>query len=73
MLAGAISFLPGGVGGAEAVMAAMLVAAGAPEAKAVAATVIIRLATLWFAVAIGVLTMALERRRLWPAAATAAA
>jgi uncharacterized protein (TIRG00374 family) len=66
MLAGAISFLPGGVGGAEAVMTALLVAAGAPEAKAVAATVVIRLATLWFAVAIGALTMAIERRRLWP-------
>jgi uncharacterized membrane protein YbhN (UPF0104 family) len=73
MLAGAISFLPGGVGGAEAVMTTLLIAAGAPEAKAVAATVVIRLATLWFAVAIGGLTMILERRRLWPPTATAAA
>lgn len=70
MLAGAISFLPGGVGGAEAVMTTLLIAAGAPEAEAVAATVVIRLATLWFAVAIGALTMAIERRRLWPAATT---
>jgi uncharacterized membrane protein YbhN (UPF0104 family) len=54
-------------------MTTLLIAAGAPEAKAVAATVVIRLATLWFAVAIGGLTMVLERRRLWPAAATAAA
>jgi uncharacterized membrane protein YbhN (UPF0104 family) len=47
-------------------MTAPLVAAGAPEAEAVAATVVIRFATLWFAVAIGALTMAIERRRLWP-------
>jgi len=53
MLAGAVSFLPGGMGGAEAVMVGLLIWAGMPEAQAVAATVIIRLATLWFAVALG--------------------
>ena len=53
LLAGAISFLPGGLGGAEAVMVGLLLWAGIPEAQAVAATVIIRLATLWFAVALG--------------------
>jgi uncharacterized membrane protein YbhN (UPF0104 family) len=73
MLAGAISFLPGGVGGAEVVMTTLLISAGAPEAKAVAATLVIRLATLWFAVLVGVLTMAVERRRLWPTPETAAA
>ena len=54
-------------------MMALLLIAGAPQAKAVAATLIIRLATLWFAVAIGVAAMAIERRRLWPRAAEAAA
>ena len=53
MLAGALSFLPGGLGGAEAVMVALLVWKGMPAADAVAATVLTRLATLWFAVAIG--------------------
>lgn len=53
MLAGAISFLPGGLGGAEVVMVGLLMWTGIPEAQAVAATVIIRLATLWFAVALG--------------------
>lgn len=54
MLAGALSFLPGGLGGTEAVMVAILLGGGMPGAAAVAATVIIRVATLWFAVAIGV-------------------
>jgi uncharacterized membrane protein YbhN (UPF0104 family) len=53
MLAGAISFLPGGLGGAEAVMVALLVWRGMDAGSAVAATLIIRLATLWFAVMIG--------------------
>lgn len=54
MLAGALSFLPGGLGGTEAVMVAILIHGGMPEPQAVAATVIIRLATLWFAVGLGV-------------------
>lgn len=53
MLAGALSFMPGGLGGAEAVMVVLLVWKGMANADAVAATVLIRLATLWFAVAIG--------------------
>jgi len=53
MLAGALSFLPGGLGGAEAAMVALLVWKGMPNADAIAATVLIRLATLWFAVGIG--------------------
>lgn len=57
MLAGAISFMPGGLGGAEAVMVGLLVFKGMNSADAVAATVLIRLATLWFAVAIGALML----------------
>lgn len=53
MLAGAVSFMPGGLGGAEAVMVGLLAWKGMNSADAVAATVLIRLATLWFAVAIG--------------------
>ncbi|MFP5441219.1 MAG: YbhN family protein, partial [Gammaproteobacteria bacterium] len=49
MLAGALSFMPGGLGGAEAAMIGLLVWKGMPAADAVAATVLIRLATLWFA------------------------
>lgn len=57
MLAGAISFMPGGLGGAEAVMVALLMWKGMASADAIAATVLIRLATLWFAVAIGALML----------------
>ncbi|MEF3194267.1 MAG: flippase-like domain-containing protein [Halothiobacillaceae bacterium] len=64
MLAGALSFLPGGLGGAEAVMVSLLLWAGMPEPGAVAATLIIRLATLWFAVALGILSLMLGRVRL---------
>lgn len=53
VLAGALSFMPGGLGGTEAVMFALLVWKGMAPADAVAATLVIRLATLWFAVAIG--------------------
>jgi uncharacterized protein (TIRG00374 family) len=59
MLAGALSFLPGGLGGAEGVMVAFLMWKGMGSADAVAATVLIRLATLWFAVGIGGTMMAL--------------
>jgi uncharacterized protein (TIRG00374 family) len=57
-LAGALSFLPGGLGGAEAVMGVMLVAFGADGAAAVAITLLCRIATLWFAVALGGIAVA---------------
>jgi uncharacterized protein (TIRG00374 family) len=63
-LAGAISFLPGGLGGAEAVMVSLLILSGMHEAEAVAATIVIRLTTLWFAVALGGLTLVFARRSL---------
>jgi len=58
VLAGALSFLPGGLGGTEAVMGVLLVAFGADGATAVAITLLCRLATLWFAVAVGGLAVA---------------
>lgn len=63
MLAGGLSFLPGGLGGAEAAMLLLLKIAQVPGAEAVAATVIIRLTTLWFAVALGGLVLAAGRPR----------
>src|SRR5690606_10701430 len=62
MLAGGISFLPGGLGSAEAVMVSMLVFKGMTMPAAIAATVFIRLATLWFAVAIGLVALFRSRR-----------
>jgi uncharacterized membrane protein YbhN (UPF0104 family) len=53
MLAGALSFLPGGLGSTEAVMVLLLSLSGAGQAEAVAATLLCRLTTLWFAVALG--------------------
>lgn len=53
MLAGAISFMPGGLGGSEAAMVALLVWQGASTADAIATTLIIRLTTLWFATFLG--------------------
>ncbi len=53
---GAASALPGGLGAAEASIAGMLVLLlGLPESQATAATLLIRFATLWFGVALGLL------------------
>ncbi len=57
MLAGAVSFLPGGLGSAEAVMLSLLALAGMTLPDAIAATVFIRLATLWFAVLLGLVAL----------------
>lgn len=62
MLAGALSFLPGGLGGAEAIMVSLLVIKGMTTPTAIAATVFIRLATLWFAVMIGLMALYKSRK-----------
>lgn len=62
MLAGALSFLPGGLGGAEAIMVSLLVVKGMTTPAAIAATVFIRLATLWFAVMIGLMALYKSRK-----------
>lgn len=54
LLVGAISMLPGGVGGTEATMFALLVLADIPADTALAATAVNRAVTLWFAVLLGV-------------------
>ncbi len=62
-LAGALSFLPGGLGVAETSMTGLIRVLGdASRAGAAAATVLIRLATLWFAVALGLVGLAVEER-----------
>lgn len=58
VLVGALSFMPGGLGSTEAVMGLMLIVLGVPKQEAVAATLICRVATLWFAVGVGFLAMA---------------
>jgi uncharacterized membrane protein YbhN (UPF0104 family) len=60
-LAGALSFLPGGLGVAEGSMTGLIRVLGdVSRAGAAAATVLIRLATLWFAVALGLVGLAVE-------------
>ncbi len=58
ILAGAISFIPGGLGGTEVAMGLLLTLAGASPSLAVATTLIVRIATLWFAVVLGALAFA---------------
>jgi uncharacterized protein (TIRG00374 family) len=53
ILAGVIALLPGGLGGTEAVMSALLLSQGYPFAAALLITLACRLVTLWFAVALG--------------------
>jgi len=62
MLAGAAAMLPGGLGGAEAAMLALLLGLGVAPATAIAATAVIRLTTLWFAVALGFAALPLAVR-----------
>ncbi len=54
-LAGGLTGAPGGVGGAEAAMVALLTLEGVPLEASVPATAIIRVTTLWFAIGLGLL------------------
>jgi uncharacterized protein (TIRG00374 family) len=62
MLVGGFSMLPGGLGGTEVTMVALLVASGVELHTAIAATAIIRITTLWFAVALGLPALAAAMR-----------
>ena len=57
MLAGALSMMPGGLGGAEASMTLLLTTVGMSLPEAVSATLICRAATLWFAVGLGAIAL----------------
>lgn len=57
MVGGALSMLPAGLGGTEALLTGLLVLKGAALATAVGITVLVRLLTLWLAVAIGALAL----------------
>ncbi len=56
LLAGALSFVPGGIGTTEAVMGLLLLHFGADNVSAVAIPVISRISTLWFAVTLGLIS-----------------
>lgn len=67
-LVGALLLSPGGLGGTEGSMVAMLLTAGVAKELAVAATFLVRIATLWFAVLLGALVLLLDPRLTLPAA-----
>ncbi len=65
-IAGALSFLPGGLGVTEGAMTVLLVksASRIDQATALDATLLTRLATLWFAVLLGLMLLAVARGRI---------
>ncbi len=65
-MAGALSILPGGLGVTEGAMTLLLVhsAAQLDRATALDAALLTRLATLWFAVVLGLIALAIARRRV---------
>ena len=71
ILIGVASFLPGGLGSTEASMGFLLTRHGLSPDNAIAATVLCRLATLWFAVALGVLAVLWIATRRTPVVAPA--
>jgi glycosyltransferase 2 family protein len=63
-IAGAVAMMPGGLGVTEIGMTALLQTLGGPAvgpAVATATTMLVRIATLWFAVAIGVVALVIHR------------
>jgi uncharacterized membrane protein YbhN (UPF0104 family) len=66
-LAGSAAFfLPAGIGGMEIVMTTLMLAQGSPLRTAVIATLLCRIATLWFAVLIGVAASAVVEFQMMP-------
>ena len=57
MLVGAVSFIPGGVGSAEAALTTLMVLQGVDMPTAIVIAILCRITTLWFAVALGVAAM----------------
>ena len=57
ILVGALSFLPGGIGSAELVMIGLLILAGVDKTTATAATLVCRIAALWYSIGLGVIAV----------------
>ena len=56
-LVGAIAMLPGGLGATEATLTGLLIILKIPKDVSAASTIIIRVATLWFAVVVGIIAV----------------
>jgi uncharacterized protein (TIRG00374 family) len=63
-IVGALTMLPGGIGPTEGSMSGLLALRGVELPVAVGATFVIRVCTLWFAVAVGAVAMFLANGRL---------
>lgn len=61
-LAGGLTGAPGGIGGAEVAMVGLLSMQGVAPEISVPATAVIRITTLWFAIAIGLLVFPIAER-----------
>lgn len=70
-LVGSLSFLPGGLGGTEATIVWLLGRLAVPDSAGAAAALVIRLFTLWLAVAVGLAFWAPSRRLLLETETTA--
>ncbi|NEQ30843.1 MAG: HAD-IB family hydrolase [Leptolyngbya sp. SIO4C5] len=66
-LIGALSLMPGGIGGAEVTIVGLSILYGASQPVAITAMFLIRFITLWFGVWLGILAFLLEQRRPQPA------
>jgi len=57
LLVGSLTFLPGGLGGAEVAMLKLLMLYDVPASAAVAATITIRIMTLWLSIVLGLIAL----------------
>ncbi len=64
MIAGSISMLPAGMGITEGSLTFMVIEQGISKDNAVAVTLLIRLITLWFSIALGVIALMLFGKKL---------
>jgi len=67
VLVGGLSFLPGGLGSTEVIMAGLLSSRGYPLSQALALTLVCRLVTLWLAVCLGWIAVFCLRQESAPA------
>jgi uncharacterized protein (TIRG00374 family) len=70
---GGVTLLPGGLGGTEATMVALLSSLGVDLSTSLAATLVIRATTLWFSVVLGFMTLPVALRVVGARAAEASA
>ena len=62
-IAGAITMLPAGLGVTEGSLTYLLITRGIAKDTAVASTFIIRVVTLWFAIAVGIISLSFYQKK----------